>query len=146
MSAAEERTETEEVVREVLASHPHLFLATSVHDMPWVSGVYFAETATFELVSVLETHGRTLTAIRTNPNVAVVVTSGLPYEPFLQGSATVDIIGSDDADQVRSALVAKVPQVEAFFQYPHDAVRLRVSSWRVTDVTRGWIPGRTVTG
>jgi hypothetical protein len=37
-----------------------------------------------------------------------------------------------------------VPQIESFLQYPHEAVRLTVSQWRITDVPRGWIPARTV--
>ena len=71
-----------------------------------------------------------------------MVTSGQPYEPFLQGTATVEILNGGDADDVRRALIAKVPQSEPFHHYPHEAVRLTVSGWRVTDVNNGWIPGR----
>ena len=149
MTAAEENDidieQVETVARQVLAAHPHMYLATSHDNKPWVSGVYFAETSAFELALILETHGRTLTAIRSNPQVAVVVTSGEPYEPFLQGAATVEILDGAAADDVHRALIAKVPQAEPFLQYPHEAVRLTVSGWRVTDVKKGWIPGRELT-
>lgn len=115
------RTDVEQVEQRVLASHPEMYLATAADNKPWVSGVFFAETSTFELVLILETHGRTLTAIRSNPQVAVIVSTGQPYEPFLQGAASVEILGSAEAADVRPALLAKVPQSEPFHQYPNEA-------------------------
>jgi hypothetical protein len=141
---SEQRTETDTVLAEVLAAHPEFYVATCLDGTPWVNGAFFAGTSPYDLVLVLETHGRTLTAIHANPRVAVMVSTGRPYEPFLQGSCTAEVVDGADADEVRRVLLAKVPQAEAFFQYPHRAVRLTVSSWRVTDVARGWIPGRVL--
>jgi hypothetical protein len=145
-TTGQDSTETRTAVDGVLAAHGHLYLATAHDGRPWVSGVYFAETSTFELAVVLETHGRTLTALRANPHAAVVVSSGAPHEPFLQGAATVEVLDGAAADDAHRALLAKVPQIEAFLQYPHEAVRLAVSLWRITDVPRGWIPARSLTG
>jgi nitroimidazol reductase NimA-like FMN-containing flavoprotein (pyridoxamine 5'-phosphate oxidase superfamily) len=133
--------ETRRAVDEVLA-HGNLYLATTHDGRPWVSGVYFAEGSTFQLLIALETHGRTLTALRANPHAAVVVSSGRPYEPFLQGAGTIEVL--DSTEDAHRALLAKVPQIEPFLQYPHEAVRLSISLWRITDVPRGWIPARTL--
>jgi hypothetical protein len=142
----QDHIETAQVVTEVLAAYPHLYLATAEDGRPWVGGVYFAETSPFELVIILEAHGRTLTAIRSNPRVGMVVSSGQPHKPFLQGSATVEVLDGAASDEAHRVLAAKVPQIESFLQYPHEAVRLAVSLWRVTDVANGWIPGRTLSG
>ena len=145
-TTGQDSIETRTAVDGVLAAHGNLYLASAHDGRPWVSGVYFAETSTFELAVVLETHGRTLTALRANPHAAVVVSSGSPHEPFLQGAATVEVLDGTAAEDAHRALLAKVPQIEQFLQYPHEAVRLSVSLWRITDVTRGWIPARTLTG
>lgn len=136
-------TETESAARGILAAHAAMYLAVcTADDTPWVGGVHFAETGLFTLVLVLEEHGRTLAAIRRNPAVAMVVSTGAPYDPFLQGSATAEIVEGEASDEVHRVLVAKVPAVEAFLGIPHRSVRLTVHGWRVTDITRGWIPGR----
>jgi hypothetical protein len=135
------RTDVERVVRETLAAHPALYLATSGELGPWVGGTFFVDEDVFDLALVLETHGRTLTAIRRNPRVAVVVSSGNPFEPFLQAQAVATILGGPEVDAVGRALVAKVPQAEAFLSHPHEAVRLTVAAWRATDVVNGWLPG-----
>jgi hypothetical protein len=145
-TTGQDSVETSTAVDGVLAAHGNLYLATTHDGRPWVSGAYFAETSTFELAVVLETHGRTLTALRANPHAAVVVSSGAPHEPFLQGAATVEVLDGPAVDDAHRALLAKVPQIEPFLQYPHEAVRLTVSLWRITDVTRGWIPARALTG
>ena len=54
------------------------------------------------------------------------------------------VIGDADA-AVRAGLVAKVPQAAGFLHAPIHAVRLRVSSWRATDVQNGWLPGKVLT-
>jgi hypothetical protein len=144
MTTAQETTttEAETVAREILASHQSLFLATAGSAGPWVSGVYFAETDLFALSLVLEQRGRTLAAIRENPVVSLVVSTGSPGEPFLQAQASAEVVGGADGDEVRRALVAKVPAAAPFLDTPIEAVRLSVSGWRVTDIPNGWLPGR----
>lgn len=135
-------TEVEELVRATLAAHPSMFLATSGSSGPWVGGVFFAETDLFTLNLVLEQRGRTLTAIRENPVVAVVVSTGTPQDPFLQAQADVELSSGADDEEVRRVLVAKVPAAAPFMEAPIAAVRLHVRSWRATDVLRGWLPGK----
>jgi hypothetical protein len=94
---------------------------------------------------VLESGGKTLSNIKANPRVALVVSSGSPFEPFLQGSADVVLIPDErKVEDVKNALRNKAPQIEPFFGAPLEAVRLSVRRWRVTDVVNGWLPGREV--
>lgn len=145
MSTVDTAPEVEELVRATLARHRSLFLATCGAAGPWASGVYFAEDGLFELAIVLERRGRTLAAIRDNPAVAVVVSSGSPAQPFLQAQATARVVEGDEGERVRAALVAKVPEAAPFLGTPIEALRLAVPEWRVTDLPRGWLPGKQLT-
>jgi Pyridoxamine 5'-phosphate oxidase len=138
-------SEVDAAVRETLAAHKSMYLATSGSAGPWVGGVYFAELDPVTLVLVLEQRGRTLAAVRENPEVALVVSTGSPAQPFLQARATAEVVdGALDAD-VRRRLLMKVPECAPFLEFPIAAVRLTVSAWRVTDLRRGWLPGKEIT-
>jgi hypothetical protein len=92
---------------------------------------------------VLELHGRTLGNIRQNPQVAVVVSNGQPFEPFLQGAGEAEELdGEEELAAVKERLLAKAPQIEPFFGAPIAAVRLHLRLWRATDVVKGWLPGK----
>lgn len=142
MTAMEQKTEVEDLLRSTLAAHSSLYLATSGDSGPWVNGVYFAETGLFTLSLVLEQRGRTLAGIRQIPRVGVIVSTGSPDDPFLQAQATAEVVAGDAAEEVRRVLLAKVPAVEPFLATPIEAVTLRVDGWRVTDIHNGWLPGR----
>ncbi|PRY37291.1 pyridoxamine 5'-phosphate oxidase family protein [Umezawaea tangerina] len=142
MTMVETASEIEAVVRDTLAAHQSFYLATSGSAGPWVNGAYFAETGLFTLSLVLEQRGRTLAALRDNPVVSVIISSGTPAEPFLQAQATARIVRGAEADEVRRVLLAKVPQVEPFLGTPIEAVQLQVMAWRATDIPNGWLPGR----
>lgn len=138
-------SEVENKVRSVLAALPYLYLSTASSDEPWVAGGFFAESDPFTLVMVLETRGKTLANIRVNPHVALVVSSGSAFEPFLQASADVVVLTDEqEVEDVKAALRAKAPQVEPFLNAPIEAVRLHVRRWRVTDVVNGWLPGKEI--
>ncbi|WP_410639249.1 pyridoxamine 5'-phosphate oxidase family protein [Amycolatopsis sp. lyj-346] len=135
-----------DLVRNTLAAHKSLFLATSGSTGPWVGGVYFAESDEFTLNLVLEDRGRTLTAIRENPLVSVVVSTGSPMQPFLQAQAVAEILTADEDARVRELLVGKVPEAAPFLAAPVTAVRLTVPKWRATDVANGLLPGVELPG
>jgi|GEM_PF-3992727 len=136
-------SEVEEKVRNVLEGSSSLFLSTTASDEPWVAGAFFAEVDLLTLVMVLELHGKSLTNIRSNPRAAVVVSSGSPFEPYLQGAADVVIVDDDqELEGVKRALLKKAPQIEPFFAAPLAAVRLHMRMWRATDVVNGWLPGK----
>jgi uncharacterized protein YhbP (UPF0306 family) len=138
-------SDVESAVRDTLAAHKSMYLATSGSDGPWVGGVYFAEADPSTLVLVLEERGRTLAAVRANPEVAVVVSTGSPMNPFLQARASAEVVEGDEDARVREVLVAKVPEAAPFLATPVKAVRLTVTSWRVTDLVKGWLPGKDFT-
>jgi hypothetical protein len=131
-----------DLVRNTLATHKSLFLATSGSDGSWVGGVYFAESDPFTLNLVLERRGRTLAAIQENPVVSLVVSTGSPMQPFLQAQALAEIVAGERDTRVRELLVAKVPEAAPFLDAPVAAVRLSVRGWRATDIANGWLPGR----
>lgn len=122
-----------------------MFLSTSADDEPWVAGVFFAERDSFELSIILEVHGRTLRNIRRNPSVAIVVSHGDPFAPFLQGAATAEVVDDDGTDAVVAALRSKSPHIEPLLAAPFVAVKLLVAKWRATDVVNGWLPGVELT-
>jgi nitroimidazol reductase NimA-like FMN-containing flavoprotein (pyridoxamine 5'-phosphate oxidase superfamily) len=142
MTTLETSAEVEALVRDTLAAHQSFYLATTSDAGPWVNGAYFAETGLFTLVLVLEQRGRTLAAIRANPLVSVIISTGSPAQPFLQAQATARVVDGAEADEVRRVLLAKVPQVEPFLGAPIEAVELTVTTWRATDIPNGWLPGR----
>lgn len=120
-----------------------MYLSTTAGDEPWGSGSFFAESGLYDLQLLLELHGHTLRNIRQNPRVAVVVSNGNPFEPFLQGAADAQVLdGEDDIKATTEALMAKAPQIEPFLGAPLAAVRLHVTLWRATDVVNGWLPGK----
>lgn len=43
---------------------------------------------------------------------------------------------------MKQALLSRAPQIKPFFGIPLEAVRLRLRSWRTTDVPAGWLPGK----
>jgi nitroimidazol reductase NimA-like FMN-containing flavoprotein (pyridoxamine 5'-phosphate oxidase superfamily) len=142
VTTTEQRTEVEALLHRTLAAHKSMFLATAGSNGSWVSGVYFAEDGPHSLVLVLEERGRTLEAIKENPEVAVVVSTGSPMEPFLQARGTAVVVDGAEDEAVRQHLVAKVPEAGPFLATPIRAVRVSVPTWRVTDIPNGWLPGR----
>lgn len=140
----DQASEVETAVQDTLAAHRSLYLATSGSLGPWVGGVYFAEIDPFALVLVLEEQGRTLAAVRENPMVAVVVSTGSPTEPFLQGRAKAEIVQGDRDADVRRRLLAKVPECAPFLEFPTASVHLTVPCWRITDLSKGWLPGKEI--
>jgi hypothetical protein len=138
-----DETEVREVVRGLLAEHQTMFLSTSGEDGPWGAGTFFVEGDPFTLELVLELHGRTLRNIRQNPKVAVVVSTGQPFEPFLQGAADAEVLDrEEELAAIKGRLLVKAPSIEPFFGAPIAAVRLHLRMWRATDVVKGWLPGK----
>lgn len=141
MIVAMRQADVERLVRDTLAAHSSLFLATAGEAGPWVNGVYFAEDGLFTLSIVLESGGRTIAAVRSQPRVAVIVSTGSPGDPFLQATADARELAGPAGQRARDRLVTKVPQAAPFLAAPVEAVHLSVTTWRVTDIPNGWIPG-----
>ena len=143
LDAPTDEAEVTAVIRKLLADNATFFLSTTGKDGPWGAGAFFAEDGLFELTLVLELHGRTLRNIRQDPRVAMVVSSGNPYEPFLQGAAHAEVLDGEEAMKRTTAhLMAKAPQIEPILGAPIAALRLHVELWRATDIVNGWLPAK----
>ena len=135
--------EVEGTALRLLAERHTFFLATS-QEVPWVGGAFFVEDGLWRLHLVLETGGTTLRNLRANPHAALVVSSGSPFEPFLQGAADAAELDGEATAAVAQSLLAKAPEIAPLLGAPTVAVRLTVRQWKVTDVTRGWLPARVL--
>ncbi|MFE3442843.1 hypothetical protein ACFXNW_07415 [Nocardia sp. NPDC059180] len=138
---------TEQEVRDKLSgilATTSIDLATSKDGANWCSSAFFAhlDDDPFRLTLILESGGRTLEALRANPNVGIKVVSGGFVDPFAQGVGTIEVRGADDRDETFQALVQKEPMIEPFFATPVEALIVHVDWWRVTHVGGGWLPGR----
>ncbi|TLG09851.1 pyridoxamine 5'-phosphate oxidase family protein [Nocardia cyriacigeorgica] len=138
---------TEQDVRDKLAgilATTSIDLATSKDGVNWCSSAFFAhlDDDPFRLTLILESGGRTLEALRANPNVGIKVVSGGFTDPFAQGLGTVEVRDPADRDETFQALVQKEPMIEPFFATPVEALLVHVDWWRVTHIGAGWLPGR----
>jgi hypothetical protein len=132
-------------VVEVLAGTTSLYLASASTDV-WNAGAYFAELDPFTLTLVLESHGTTLTNLRANPTAALVIAPNGPFQPFLQGRAQATVRDAAGKEDTIAALLRKEPQAKPLIEGgPVEAVELRVTTWRLTDIMAGWLPGRELT-
>lgn len=131
-------------VVEVLTATSSMYLASSAADV-WNAGAYFAELDPFTLTLVLESRGTTLSNLRANPTAALVIAPNGPFQPFLQGRAQATVRDAEGKEETIAALLRKEPQAKPLIEGgPVEAVELKVTSWRVTDVLAGWLPGKEV--
>ncbi|MEV0355188.1 hypothetical protein AB0H71_03905 [Nocardia sp. NPDC050697] len=122
-------------------------LATSRAGANWCSNAFFAERSgdPFRLLIVLEAGGRTLDALRANPNVGVKVVPTGFLEPFAQGVGTAAVRTEPEArDEIFRTVVDKEPALRPFLSAPVEAVEITVDWWRVTHVGAGLLPGRVL--
>lgn len=134
----------DQIALDFLAKNKTLRIATAGGPVsPWIAGAFFREDGLFRLQLVLETNGKTMTNIRADDRVAVIVADD-PFGFFLQGEGRVRIVEGDAEAAVRSALREKAPEVAPLLGAPIRAVHVEISRWFATDVTRGWLPAREI--
>ena len=132
-------------LRDVLEGLATLTLATCADGVPWAAGGFFAEDGLFTLHMILETHGRTMTNLRSNPAVGISITTGNPFEPYVQAEADVEVLTeADDVAAAHALLKGKVPAMEPLFAIPVETVRLHVRTWKVSDIPNGWLPAKVL--
>jgi nitroimidazol reductase NimA-like FMN-containing flavoprotein (pyridoxamine 5'-phosphate oxidase superfamily) len=132
--------EVKNVVRELLATKKTLFLSTSTRDQPFVAPVYFAESDPFHLTLITERGGRSLANLAHNPNVALILSTGSPFDLYVQGAGHAEVLS--DRQQLGAAMDAvraKAPEIELLKLSPA-AVRVTIRHWQATDATVGWRP------
>ncbi|MEU7767264.1 hypothetical protein AB0B25_19305 [Nocardia sp. NPDC049190] len=122
-------------------------LATSKDGINWSSTAFFAELDEdpFRLTLVLESGGKTLDSLRTNPNIGVKVVPAGFLNPFAQGLGTA-VVREDHGEREETfrTLLRKEPQIEPFLSTPIEALIVHIDWWRVTHVQGGLLPGRVL--
>jgi hypothetical protein len=135
------RARLEARLRDLLATHPTLKLATSSPDAdPWIATAYFAAPDPFSLVVMIEGTGRTLRNLRANARVALMIEATNPMAPFAQADGRASVVAGA-AVAFRDAIAAKTPESRPLVGLPGLVpVRIDVTRWRITDVPNGWLP------
>lgn len=134
----------DQLALDFLAKHKTLRIATAGGPVsPWIAGAFFREDGLFRLQLVLERHGKTMTNIRADNRVAVIVADD-PFGFFLQGEGKVHIVEGDEEQEVRMALREKVPEVAPLLAAPIYAVHVEISRWFATDLSRGVFPAKEI--
>ncbi|HEY8145102.1 MAG TPA: pyridoxamine 5'-phosphate oxidase family protein [Kofleriaceae bacterium] len=135
----------EQRLRQVLDSNQTVKIATSGAGLsPWIAAAYFAPDGLFCLEVMIESGGNTLANIRSNPQVAVMIDNGDAFAPFAQAEGRAEVDDQDGAaERFRTDLAAKAPAAAPLVGLPNLVpVRIRIETWRLTDVSQGWIPAR----
>ena len=134
----------EQLALEFLAKTPTLRIATAGGPVsPWIAGAFFSESGLFRLRLVLETHGKTMSNIRADNRVAVIVADD-PYGLFLQGEGTARVVDGEQEADVREALLQKDPRVGPLLGAPIQAVHVEITRWFATDLSKGWLPAKEI--
>ena len=133
----------EERLRDLLAAHSTIKLATAAPDAePWIATAYFAAQGPYCLSFMLEGGGHTLTNMKANPRVALMVENGDAMALFAQAEGRATVVEGAEA-RFRDAIAAKTPASAPLVGMPGlVAVRVDVTRWRLTDVPGGWLPAR----
>jgi hypothetical protein len=130
---------------EVLAGTSTMYLASSSDDV-WNAGSFYAELDPFTLTFVLESRGTTLRNLLANSTAAVVIAPNGPFQPFLQGRGETTVRDAAGKEATIDTVIRKEPMARPLIEGgPVEAVDLRISMWRVTDVNSGWLPGKVLT-
>jgi hypothetical protein len=109
---------------------------------PWIATAFFVSDDVFALYVLLEGRGRTLTNLRANPCVAVMIENGDADALFAQGNGRATLL-KERRDEICDAILAKTPESNSLVELPHLLpVKLEIDCWRLTDVSAGWVPAR----
>lgn len=124
---------------------PTLKIATAdPQGHPWIAAAFFAAEGPYRLFTLLEGRGRTLANLLAARRAAILVETGDAFTLFAQADASAGL-AEDRHAWVRDALCLKTPVATPMVCLPDlVAVRFEVGSWRLTDVTAGWLPARTL--
>jgi general stress protein 26 len=139
--AAPTREDIGEKIQKVLKENDAFMLASTGGEYsPWILGAYFASDG-FDLYTFIETHGKTMVNLKSNPRVAVSVSKNDATQDFLQGAGSVELLPESDDAKVRELLVKKMPWFKTYT--PTIPVRVKMSRYFVTSFASGWMPAKT---
>jgi hypothetical protein len=97
-----------------------------------VAPAYFAESDPFHLTLIVERAGRSLANLARNPNVALILSTGSPFDLYVQGAGHAEVLS--DRQQLGAAMDAvraKAPEIELLKLSPA-AVRVTIRHWPPT--------------
>lgn len=131
-----------ERIEKVFAENTAIMMATTGGEYsPWILGAYFA-TDGLDIYLLLEKHGKTMSNLNVNKDVAFVISQNDAMKDFLQGSGTLEILSDDEDARVRKMIVDKMPQFQTFT--PVSPVKITVNKFFVTSLEMGWFPAKTL--
>lgn len=143
MNAIAPQPDVQAVIQQLLTEHNALTLATTGGEFsPWVLGVYFAAEGLTPYL-VLEQAGKTMQNVKKDPRVALLISSNDASKDFVQASARLTLLPDSELPRVMGLLTAKMPWFKTYT--PTTAVRLDVTRWHVSSLSRGWFPARVLT-
>jgi hypothetical protein len=129
----------------LLAESHVLKLATTGGPLsPWIAAAFFVEDGPFSLLLMLEGGGKTMTNLRADPRLAVMLECGDALAPFAQGAGKVRLDGLDTKETI-ARIAAKTPESAPLLAIPGQLpVRIEIDRWWMTDVKAGLLPGKLV--
>jgi hypothetical protein len=132
-----------EALQNLLRTSSTIKLATATHrGAPWLAAAFFVEDGSFAFHVLLETRGRTLANLQSNPRVAVMIENGDAFSLFAQAEGSAQMVEARH-DEIGSAIARKTPASATMVALPTlTAVRIEVDCWRLTDVKAGWLPAK----
>jgi uncharacterized protein YhbP (UPF0306 family) len=132
---------TREAVRQMLAAHHTLTLASGSGDAPWAATVFYASDAEFNLYFVSDERTRHGRDMARNSSVAVAINADVDNWDDVRGlqiAGRAHLVSARDRPQVLELYLEKFPSVRALYATPRDAneeliaTRLKQTAfWRV---------------
>lgn len=142
MSATE--PEIKSAVLDVLKANNAITLAsTGGLYSPWVLGAFFAADASdLALYLMLESSGKTLTNLKQNSDVALLVSQNDPTKDFVQAQGTATLLPATEEAAVMMRLKEKMPWFQLYT--PSVPVRIDVKIWFISSFSRNWFPAKVL--
>lgn len=111
-------------VREYIASHSTLTLATAAEQRPWATSLFYASDSELRLYFISAANTRHVTEAMKNPQVAVTITEHDQAWQSIQGlqiEGTLATVGDADRHRVETLYSQKFPFIEALLQEQDNA-------------------------
>jgi len=135
-----ESEEVKEKIFDILNSNDAMMIAsTGGKYTPWILGVYFTQKE-LELFILLETHGKTMSNLKINKNIAVSISRNDAMQDFLQGYGEAVLLDDSEEPAVREMILKKMPWFQTFT--PVTPVKIVISEFFVTSLNKGWFPAK----
>lgn len=137
-----EQEAVRERIAKIFSENTAIMVATTGGEYsPWILGAYFG-TDGLDLYLLLEKHGKTISNLEINKNVAIVISQNDAMKDFLQGQGTLEILSDDEDARVRQMILDKLPEFQTFT--PVSPVKIHIKKFFVTSLELGWFPAKTL--